>query len=144
MTIDAAPALQALIPGCQVDAQVGEQWVTGISALQQLRSSGQLGSVVVVALGTNGPVSVAEFQQMMSVLKGVSRVVFVTNHAPDYWISQNDAMLASEVPNYPTARIAHWNAAATANPQWLYSDDTHMPIGGTGAYAFARLVKAQI
>jgi hypothetical protein len=144
VTIDAQPALQALIPGVQVVAQVGEQWETGVQVLQQLRASGQLGQVVVVALGTNGPVSVGEFQQMMAVLQGVSRVIFVTDHAPDYWEEQNNAMFRSEVPNYPNARIADWDAAARANPQWLYSDGTHMPIGGPGAYAWAELVKAQI
>ncbi|MGO9558853.1 MAG: hypothetical protein ACLPQS_12600 [Acidimicrobiales bacterium] len=144
VTVDAQPALQALIPKCQVDAQVGEQWETGIAALQQLRDSGQLGSIVVVALGTNGPVSVSEFAQMMSVLHGVSRVVFVTDHAPDYWEEQNNAIFFAQVPHYATARIANWDAAAKANPSWLYSDGTHMPIGGPGAYAWARLVKAQI
>ncbi len=144
VTIDAAPALQAIIPGVQVDAEVGMQWETGVQVLQQLRSSGQLGAVVVVALGTNGPVSVAQFQQMMSVLQGVSRIVFVTNHAPDWWEEQNNAMFESEVPHYATARIANWDAAAKANPQWLYSDGTHMPIGQAGAYAWAELVKAQI
>jgi hypothetical protein len=144
VTVDVQPALQALIPKCQVDAQVGEQWETGIEALQQLRDSGQLGSIVVVALGTNGPVSVSEFAQMMSVLHGVSRVVFVTDHAPEYWEEQNDAVFEAQVPHYPTARIANWDAAAKANPSWLYSDGTHMPIGGAGSYAWARLVKAEI
>lgn len=144
VTVDAGPALQALVPGCQLDAEVGEQWETGIAAVEQLRSSGQLGSIVVVALGTNGPVSAGEFAQMMSALRGVSRVVFVTDHAPDNWEEQNNAMFKAEVPHYPTARIADWDAAAKANPSWLYSDGTHMPIGGAGAYAWARLVKAQI
>lgn len=144
VTIDAAPALEAVIPGCKVEAEVGEQWETGISVLQQLRASGQLGSVVVVALGTNGPVSTAEFEQMMAVLRGVSRVVFVTDHAPDYWEEENNALFAREVPRYPRARLANWDALAKAHPQWLYSDGTHMPIGGTGAYAWARLVKAEI
>lgn len=144
VTIDAAPALKALIRGCSVDAQVGEQWETGLSVLEGLRASGQLGSVVVVALGTNGPVSVAEFQQMMGALRGVSRVVVVTDHAPDYWEETNNTMFEREVRHYPEARIANWDALAKAHPQWLYSDGTHMPIGGVGAYAWARLVKRAI
>ncbi len=144
VTIDAAPSLQALIPGCVVDAQVGEQWETGVASLAALRSEGELGDVVVVALGTNGPVSTSEFAQMMTTLSGVSRVVIVTNHAPDYWEEQNNAMFFAEARHYPTVRIADWDAAAKANPGWLYSDDTHMPIGGVGAHAWAELVKAQI
>lgn len=146
VTIDAAPALEATIPGVQVDAQVGEQWETGVSVLAGLRAEGQLGSVVVVALGTNGPVSVGEFQQMMSVLQRVSRVVIVTNHGPasDSWMEQNNAMFDSEVPHYANARIANWDAVAAANPGWFGADGVHMVIGGPGAYAWANLVKEQI
>ncbi|HLI44414.1 MAG TPA: hypothetical protein VKU92_08085 [Acidimicrobiales bacterium] len=146
VTIDAAGALQQLIPGVQVDAEVGEQWETGVAVLQQLRSEGELGSVVVVALGTNGPVSVAEFQQMMAVLHGVSRVVIVTNHGPasDGWMEQNNAMFASEVPHYPDAVIANWDRLASEHPAWFYPDGVHMPIGGVGAYAWATLVKEEI
>lgn len=133
-----------MIPGCQVDARVSEQWATGIQDLSQLRSAGQLGAAVVVALGTNGPVSSGQFQQLMSVLHGVSRVVIVTNHAPVAWVEPNNAMFASEVPHYPAARIANWDAAAKAHPGDLYSDGTHMPIGGPGARLFASLVKAQL
>ncbi len=142
VTIDAAPALEALIPHCRVAASVGEQWTAGLSELEQLRSEGQLGSVVVVALGTNGPVTAAQFAEMMSALSGVSRVVIVTNHAPVAWEQENNAMFRQEVPRYPTARLAHWNALVSAHPQWLYPDGTHMPIGGSGAQAFAELVKA--
>jgi hypothetical protein len=141
VTIDAQPALEAAIPNCVVDAQVGEQWATGESALQQLRSEGQLGAIVVVALGTNGPVDAGQFAQMMSVLSGTSRVVVVTNHAPPSWEAQNNALFRSELSHYPTLRLADWDAAATSNPSWLYSDETHMPIGGVGAQGFALLVK---
>lgn len=144
VTIDAAPALEAMIAGCQVYAQVSEQWSTGVQVLAQLRSAGQLGAMVVVALGTNGPVSVAQFQQMMGVLHGVSRVVIVTNHAPVPWVEPNNAMFAAEVPLYSTARIANWDAAANAHPGDLYPDGTHMPIGGPGAQLWASLVKAQL
>lgn len=144
VTVDAQPSLEADIPGCVVDAEVGEQWETGVSVLQELRADGQLGAVVVVALGTNGPVSAPEFAQMMSVLSGTSRVVVVTNHVPDWWGEANNALFRSELSHYPTLRIADWDAAASAHPSWLYSDDTHMPIGGAGAQAFAELVKEQI
>jgi hypothetical protein len=146
VTIDATGALQQLIPGVQVDAEVGEQWETGVAVLQQLRSEGQLGSVVVVALGTNGPVSVAELQQMMAVLHGVSRIVIVNNHGPasDGWMEQNNAMFASEVPHYPNAVIANWDALASEHPGWFWPDGVHMPIDGVGAYAWANLVKEEI
>lgn len=144
VTIDAEPDLRAFIHDCQVEADVGEQWENGVELLQRLRAAGQLGAVVVIALGTNGPVTPAGFAQMMSALRGASRVVIVTDHAPRPWEAANDALFKSEVAHYPKARIADWNALADEHPSWLYSDGTHMPIGGPGAKAYAELVKEEI
>lgn len=144
VTIDAAPALDALIPGCEVEADVGEQWSTGISVIEQLRATGQLGDEVVVALGTNGPVTAPMFSDMMLALVGVRRVVVVTDHAPDSWEEANNSLFKAEAPQFSTVRIADWDALAKANPGWFYSDGTHMPIGGAGAVAWAKLVRSEL
>ena len=52
--LDYQAALQADVPGIDVEAAVSRQWSTGEQLLQQLRSEGRLGSVVVVALSTTG------------------------------------------------------------------------------------------
>lgn len=144
VTLDAAPALVALIPGCRVLARVGEQWEAGVRLLGRLRASGRLPSEVVIALGANGPVTPAELSQMMRAARGAKRVVVVTDHAPVPWVPGNNALFESEVPRYPDATVANWARLAAAHPAWFYPDGTHMPIGGPGAYAFARLVRAAL
>ena len=42
------------IPGVNVQAAVSRQWTTGISLLQQAKSAGLLGAVVIVGLGRPG------------------------------------------------------------------------------------------
>jgi hypothetical protein len=144
--IDAQPALEADIPGIDVEAAVSRQWYEGVALAQQLKAEGRLGAVVVIDLGTNGPVTEAMFAQMMQVLSGASRIVFVTVHLPpSYSWSQsvNDTLRAC-VPRYPRDRLADFNKLADENPQWFYQDGVHMPIGGTGAQAMARVIKTQI
>jgi len=144
--LDAEPDLQADIPGIDVEAVVSRQWDDGVALAQQMKASGTLGSIVVIDLGTNGPVDAAQFQQMMSALAGASVVVFVTVHLPpsySWWQSVN-ATLEQGVPMYPNARLADFNLLADANPQWFGSDGVHMPIGGTGAQAMASLIASEI
>jgi hypothetical protein len=144
--LDAQPDLQADIPGIDVEAVVSRQWDDGVALAQQMKASGTLGSIVVIDLGTNGPVDSSQFQQMMSALAGASVVVFVTVHLPpsySWWQSVN-ATLEQGVPMYPNARLADFNALADANPQWFGSDGVHMPIGGTGAQAMASLIASKI
>jgi len=144
--LDAQPALEADIPGIDVEAAVSRQWDDGIGLAQQLRSEDRLGAIVVIDLGTNGPVSLQQFTDMMNVLSGASRVVFVTVHLPsDYtWANSVNATLEQGVPHYPRDRLADFNKLADENPQWFYSDGVHMPIGGAGAQAMAGLVKSEI
>jgi hypothetical protein len=144
--IDAEPDLQADIPGIDVEAAVSRQWYEGVSLAQQLKAEGRLGAIVVVDLGTNGPVTPDMFAQMMSVLAGASRVVFVTVHLPaSYsWSQSVNATLRQCVPQYPRARLADFNSLADKHPEWFYGDGIHMPIGGAGAQAMALLIKSQI
>ena len=118
------------IPGVNVQASVGQQWTTGLALLQQAKSANQLGAVVIVGLGTNGPITTAQFDSMMSVLSGASRVVFVNVFVDRAWQDPNNAVLATGVHRYPNAVIADWYTLASQNPSWLYSTGTHLPIGG--------------
>ena len=67
-----------------------------------MKADRTLGSIVVIDLGTNGPVDLEQFQQMMSALTGASVVVFVTVHLPSYysWSTSVNATLEQGVPMY--------------------------------------------
>jgi hypothetical protein len=140
--LDVQPDLVADIPGVDVEAAVSRQWDEGIALVQEMRAAGSLGSIVVIDLGTNGPVDAGQFQQMMSALSGASLVVFVTVHLPpsySWWQSVNQTLEAG-VPMFADARLADFNALADQNPEWFGSDGVHMPVGGPGAQAMARLI----
>jgi hypothetical protein len=140
--LDAQPDLQFDIRDIDVDAEVSRQWDSGVQLAQEMRADGTLGSIVVVDLGTNGPVDLQQFQQMMSALSGVSRAVFVTVHLPPSysWANSVNATLEQGVSMYRNATLVNFNALADANPEWFGPDGVHMPIGGTGAQAMARLI----
>ena len=142
--LDYQSNLQTDVPGVDVEAAVSRQWATGEQLLQQLRSEGRLGAVVVVALGTNGPITSADFDAMMSVLSGASRVVFVNIVVDRSWQDPNNQVLASGVAQYSNAVIADWHSLESQNPSWVYSDGTHLPIGGAGAQALAALIASKV
>ena len=142
--LDYQTDLQQDVPGVDVQAAVSRQWSAGEEVLQQLRAEGQLGSVVVVALGTNGPITDADFDAMMSILAGASRVVFVNIVVDKPWQDPNDQVLSSGVARYPNTVLANWYALESQNPDWVYSDGTHLPIGGPGAQALAALIASEV
>ncbi len=143
--LDYKDVLEQDIPNITVDAAVSEQFTTGVAQLQSLKSAGQLGAIVIVGLGTNGPITDAQFDSLMSVLSGASRVVIVNTKVGQPWQDSVNAVLAAGVSRYSSTDVlADWATLASQNPGWLYSDGTHLPIDGTGAHALAALVASKV
>lgn len=138
--LDYQTPLEADIPGVDVEAAVSEQWGAGEEELSQLKAEGRLGAEVIVALSTNGPITATDFANMMNVLSGASRVVFVNIHVDRPWQDPNNAVLAQGAASYPRVVIADWATLAAANPEWFGPDGTHLAIDGTGAQALASLI----
>lgn len=141
--VDAQQALAGCLPGTVVDASVSRQWSDGEVLLHQVMAQAAPPAVVVVGLGTNGPVTDADFDAMMTVLQRAARVVFVTVHVDRPWQDQVNAVLARGVARHPTAVLADWQAVARQHPEWFYADGTHLPIGGPGAQALAAVIAAE-
>jgi hypothetical protein len=138
--LDYQTPLEADIPGVDVEAAVSEQWAAGEEELSQLKAEGRLGAEVIVALSTNGPITTTDFANMMNVLSGASRVVFVNIHVDRPWQDPNNAVLAQGAASYPRVAIADWATLAANNPGWFGPDGTHLAIDGTGAQALASLI----
>jgi peptidoglycan/LPS O-acetylase OafA/YrhL len=133
--LGAVPQLVQDIAGVEVNAAVSRQPVTGIQLLQQLREQGALGQVVVVDLGSNGTFTSAEFDQAMSVLVDVPRVVFVNVKVPRSWQDPNNVVLTQGVRRYQNTRLVDWHAASGGHPEYFQVDEYHLRAEGAAAYA---------
>jgi hypothetical protein len=142
--LDYQDPLQTSIPGINVNAAVSRQWSDGEAILQTLKTDGQLGADVIVALGTNGPITDSDFDDMMTILGGASRVVFVNVHVDRPWQDPNNAVLTNGATRYHNVVIADWATVAAQNPQWFGPDGTHLAIDGPGADALASLVASTL
>ena len=142
--LDYQTPLETDIPGIDVEASVSRQWGAGEALLSQLKSEGRLGAEVIVGLSTNGPISTTDFDDMMSILQGASRIVFVNVHVDRPWQDPNNAVLAQGAARYPRVLIADWASLAAANPDWFGADGTHLAIDGTGATALASLITSTL
>jgi hypothetical protein len=142
--LDYQDPLQADIPGINVNASVSRQWSDGVHILQELKAAGFLGAEVIVGLGTNGPITDSDFDAVMQVLGGASRVVFVNFHVDRPWQDPNNAVLAHGAARYPNVFVADWATLAAQNPQWFGGDGTHLGIDGPGAIALAMLITSTL
>jgi hypothetical protein len=148
--VDASPYLEQDIRGIVCDAMVDRSWGEGETILQGLADDHALSPVVVVELGLNGPIEDSDFQDMMSILAGVKRVVFLNIRLPngaygpgtDWWQNQNNTVLATEIPHYSNAVLADWYSDSAGHSDWFAPDGIHLdPPGGA---AMAQLVEEYV
>lgn len=133
--LGAAPQLRAAVGGLYLDAQVSLQASGGAAILQQRAQANALGSLVIIHLGGNGTFTVPEFDQLMSLLTGVNRVVIVNLSLPRTWESSNNDMLAANVGRYANARLVDWHTAALNHPEFFWDDRVHLRPAGATVYA---------
>ena len=97
-----------------------------IGILKSRRASGQLGNLVVVHLGNNGTFTKRQFDQIMRILYGVDRVVFVNVSVPRPWEEPNNEVISSGVERYQNAELVDWYSASVNHPEYFYKDGYHL------------------
>jgi hypothetical protein len=134
--LGAVPSLQKDVKGLGVvDAEVGLQVYDAIGILQSRRATGQLGSLVIVHLGNNGTFTRQEFDQIMRVLSGVDKVVFVNVKVPRSWEEPNNEVISEGVERFPNAVMVDWYSASVNHPEYFYSDGYHLRPNAQKIYA---------
>ncbi|QIM18154.1 hypothetical protein G7066_04840 [Leucobacter coleopterorum] len=79
------PELSSGLPGIEIDAAVSRGLEAGIDVVSDLVSQGALRDVVVVGLGTNGPINTEELEVLRDVV-GPRPLVLVNAHGERDWI----------------------------------------------------------
>ncbi len=119
----------------ELDAAVSRQAPAGLAVLRDLRDAGQLGESVVVQLGDNGTFRDDQFDEMMSILAGVRRVVVLTVKVDRPWEEQVNGMIAERTPSYRNVVVADWRSYSQAHTDWFVADGIHLTTDGARAYA---------
>ncbi len=136
--IDASPYLKELVPGIVVDGVVGRQMAQAPEVLQSLRAHHDLGSCLIVELGTNGPFPASLAESMLRDLGPMHRIVLVNTRVPRPWqnfVNQTLTEVAREVPH---TTVVDWYAASAGHPGFFWPDGVHLD--PEGARFFARLL----
>jgi peptidoglycan/LPS O-acetylase OafA/YrhL len=133
--IDAAPYLEALVPGIRVDGRVGRQLVQAPAVVAALRRRHELGGCVVLELGTNGPFTPAQLDGLLADIGLGRRILLVNTRVPRPWQDEVNAMLAGAAASHPDVRLVDWYRASAGRPQDFWPDGVHLDPAGARLYA---------
>jgi len=122
--------------GVTVDALKSRPFRQALEIANYMKSINRLGSVVIIHLGTNNTVDELTLNEIMVPLKDVPLVLFVNVHVPSEARQNTNNLLLNAMPaRFENVKVFDWNAVATAHPEYLYSDETHIRFEGQKVYA---------
>lgn len=137
-----APGLMERLPGIQIDAAVSRSMNAGVGIVEAQAAAGQLRPYVVVALGTNGPISGEALARLEQAIGPDRELVLVNAFAPRDWIAGVNAELAAFDAAQPGVVVADWAGTAAAHQDLLAGDRIHP--GPTGGRLFAETVATAV
>ena len=118
------------MPGIYVNAKVSRAMIAGVSIVDQLARDDRLRRVIIVGLGTNGPVTSSQIRQLRGEI-GDRWLVLINTFVPRSWEHEVNATLASAAKRYPNVLLVNWHNAIEHHQGLLWGDDIHpQPIGG--------------
>src|SRR4051794_18726435 len=124
--------------GLEVDAREGRVMHAALEIMRRRRHVHTLPATVVLALGTNIPVTTGELTRALRIA-GAERTIVLVTPLRSWQPFATAPMWRAKRLHPRLVRVLDWAAAAVANPAWLWPDGTHLR--PQGALAYARLVR---
>jgi len=138
VTLWSAPVLRKYLPGVKLDAAINRSPANIEGAVLASRSRGTLGDIVVMHLGTAGPVDEGALESTIAKLADTRRIVLVTSTARFPWVKPSNAVLADVASRHANVTLADWAAFSAGKPSW-FEDGLHLT--AKGKPYFAKLVR---
>ncbi|EOT48662.1 hypothetical protein IGK74_001717 [Enterococcus sp. AZ150] len=134
VALGTAANINEVFPKAVVDAVVGRQFYESVPLLKQLDAQGNLKDTVVIALGTNGSFTSAQFDEVMDYLKGRT-VYFINVRVPTQrWQNDVNAMLADKAKDNKKIKVLDWYDLSNDHEDWFRPDRVHPTLTGRIEY----------
>jgi len=118
-----------------VDASVGRQMNEAPALVRAMDGRHQLGEMVIVHLGNNGPFTDRQIDELFEAIGADRLVVLVNVFVPRRWEGEVNDALTAAAARHPNARIADWRSVACSEPGLFLEDGYHLNPRGAQRYA---------
>lgn len=133
VSVRSLPYFEEAFPRGTIDARVNRWWTEGIEVYKTYSDQGIVGNTVVLALGTNGPITDEMVDEMMALIGTNRHVVLINNAMPDEWMYSNNIILQNAAARYSNISILDW-ASYSSSGIYFDGDGTHLTEEGAEVY----------
>ncbi|MCX7523243.1 acyltransferase family protein [Microbacterium sp. STN6] len=129
------PELAETFPGISIDAVVSRQMRAAPDLVRAMAAAGTLRPVLVLGLGTNGPISEQSLDEVSRAAGPERKIVLVTAQAPRSWTDGVNSALVDFDRRRQQVAVADWHAAIASHIDLLAPDQIHPGQAGGRIYA---------
>lgn len=123
--------------GIKVNAEPRRLFAGGLRVMKRLAARGRLPRIVIVHLGTYGPIGGGACDAIVSLAGTSHRIFLVTIRVPRRWRHRNNALLTTCAHKHARVHALYWYAFSSGHPRWFAGDGYHLtPLGQTAYAAF--------
>lgn len=133
--LDAAPYLEKFLPGIVIDGKVGRQMSQAQEVVDHLKTSGKLGSRIIIELGTNGPFNTKQLRELLTSLGDVQQIVLVNTRVPRKWQDTVNSALMEVAEDFHNVTLVDWYSSSEGKNTYFYDDGVHLKREGAEYYA---------
>ena len=135
VTLGSALDLHRVLPGIELDAEVGRMMESAPDVCARLLAAHRLRGTVVLALGTNAVFGDDDLDRVRAVI-GARRMVLTTVRGPFAWQDSVNAVVRDYHRRHPDVLLDDWYTTVAPHQDLLWTDRIH-PRGGAGTTLFA-------
>ncbi|MDD5999742.1 MAG: acyltransferase family protein [Lachnospiraceae bacterium] len=128
--------IESVIPNCVVDAKESRQVAKARTVVDSLKQKGELGDIVILALGTNGTFSPTVGKKLVKAIGSKRQIYWVTVYGRHLqWQEDSNQMILSMAEKYDNIHVIDWAAYCAGHDDWFLEDGVHLTQDGCKAYA---------
>ena len=121
----ATPEIEERFGDDTVRAMSGRRFDEGLSVVEQIVGRDEAVQLLIIGLGSNGPVQSDDFDEMMRLAADVPRVAFVNVRVDRRWEGESNRELTNGVDRYDNTMLIDWYGASEDVERLLRADRVH-------------------
>lgn len=142
VSVRSVPYFLETFPHGAIDAAVSRQLYVGREVYDSYRDQGIVGTIVVLALGTNGPATDEQLDEIIADIGADKQIWLMNTRSPRDWVQSTNDALASAAERYDNVHLIDWYGASADRDDLFDGDGTHLT--EEGAHFYVDLVNAAI
>lgn len=130
-----AKGLYEAFPGIEIDAAVSRPFSSVAKIVAAKLRNGTLRDVILIGLGTNGPIDTSYLDEVRRIAGPDRQVVLMSVYAPRWWIPEVNRALSTYALRHRDVELANWGFIIANQTNLLARDKVHPGPAGGRLYA---------